>query len=170
MSKLINLSHNTSPGPLPRNPKYSQLCDKIRKVSRAIESKKAAGLFPSREESREKRSLLAQRRKTKSTTHSKHFSLKYVRYADDWLVGIWGSRRDAVKIRDKARQFLETLGLELSMEKTLITNTRAERAKFLGTHIKRIAGKEPIKMVTRSNGLKARCASTGNLSMTPCAT
>lgn len=35
--------------------------------------------------------------------------------------------------------FLKELKLDLSLEKTLITNARAERAKFLGVHIKRMA-------------------------------
>jgi hypothetical protein len=61
-----------------------------------------------------------------------------VRYADDWLMGIWGSKNQAKEIKEKIRSFLETLKLELSVEKTLITNARSEKAKFLGILIKRI--------------------------------
>ena len=32
--------------------------------------------------------------------------LKYVRYADDFLIGIIGSKEDAVKIKDDIKRFL----------------------------------------------------------------
>lgn len=58
--------------------------------------------------------------------------LKYVRYADDFLLGVIGSKEDCKKIKDDIRAFLEQkLKLELSDEKTLITNAK-KPAKFLG--------------------------------------
>lgn len=61
--------------------------------------------------------------------------LKYVRYADDFLIGIIGSKEDARKIKEDIKNFLaEKLGLELSDEKTLITHTE-KTAKFLGYEI-----------------------------------
>ena len=57
----------------------------------------------------------------------------YVRYADDWLVGVIGSKDDAVTIKTRIAQFLQNeLHLELSQEKTLITHARTEKANFLG--------------------------------------
>jgi group II intron reverse transcriptase/maturase len=62
--------------------------------------------------------------------------LKYVRYADDWLVGVIGSKGDCERIKEDFKNYLKgTLKLELSEEKTLITNSR-ERAKFLGYEIR----------------------------------
>lgn len=59
----------------------------------------------------------------------------YVRYADDWLCGITGSREDAEHMKENIRQYLsDTLKLELSDEKTLITNAR-DSAHFLGYEI-----------------------------------
>ncbi|UQZ85352.1 Group II intron-encoded protein LtrA [Paenibacillus konkukensis] len=61
--------------------------------------------------------------------------LKYVRYADDFLVGIIGSKEDAVQVkRDIGNYLRETLKLEMSEEKTLITHT-ATKARFLGYDI-----------------------------------
>lgn len=61
--------------------------------------------------------------------------LFYVRYADDWLCGVTGSKQDAEEIKADIRQFLsETLKLELSEEKTLITNAR-DMARFLSYDI-----------------------------------
>lgn len=54
------------------------------------------------------------------------------RYADDFLVGVVGSKEDCENIKAKIRAFLsERLKLELSDEKTLITHS-AEYARFLG--------------------------------------
>ena len=61
--------------------------------------------------------------------------LKYVRYADDFLIGIIGSKQDAMTIKEDVKNFLnEKLFLELSDEKTLITHTE-DSAKFLGYEI-----------------------------------
>ena len=61
--------------------------------------------------------------------------LSYVRYADDFLVGIIGSKSDALRIKDDLSKFLsEMLNLSLSAEKTLITHS-AKRAKFLSFDI-----------------------------------
>jgi group II intron reverse transcriptase/maturase len=59
--------------------------------------------------------------------------LKYVRYADDFLMGFIGPRREAEEIRDRVRVFLkEELDLDLSEEKTLITHATDDKAHFLG--------------------------------------
>jgi hypothetical protein len=42
-------------------------------------------------------------------------------------------------LKEQIHAFLKELKLELSIEKTLITNARAERAHFLGVVIKRDA-------------------------------
>ena len=61
--------------------------------------------------------------------------LFYVRYADDWLCGVIGSKQDAEEIKADIKKFLtETLKLELSEEKTLITNAR-DTARFLSYDI-----------------------------------
>ena len=62
--------------------------------------------------------------------------LKYVRYADDWLVGVIGSKGDCERIKEDFKNYLKKeLKLELSDEKTLITNAK-KRAKFLGYEIR----------------------------------
>lgn len=62
--------------------------------------------------------------------------LHYVRYADDWLLGFTGTRREAEDIKSKVGMFLNhRLKLELSERKTLITHGRTETARFLGYEI-----------------------------------
>jgi group II intron reverse transcriptase/maturase len=62
--------------------------------------------------------------------------LKYVRYADDWLIGFVGPRAEVEDIKRQIGTFLrDELKLELSEEKTLVTHARTEAARFLSYHI-----------------------------------
>ena len=63
--------------------------------------------------------------------------LRYVRYADDWLLGFAGPKHEAEEIREKIAAFLrDELRLELSPSKTLITHAASQAARFLGYEIK----------------------------------
>src|SRR5215469_6438783 len=62
--------------------------------------------------------------------------LKYCRYADDFALAFTGSKDEAEAIKQRLRTFLlEELKLNLSEEKTLITHTRDNAAKFLNYEI-----------------------------------
>ena len=62
--------------------------------------------------------------------------IRYLRYADDWIIAVCGSHALAEEIKQEVKTFLrETLKLTLSEEKTHITNARTEEASFLGTSI-----------------------------------
>ncbi|KMY53756.1 maturase [Bacillus sp. FJAT-27231] len=61
--------------------------------------------------------------------------MQYVRYADDFIIGVIGSKEDCLKIKEDLTVFLkEKLNLALSAEKTLITNS-SRKARFLGYDI-----------------------------------
>lgn len=63
--------------------------------------------------------------------------IRYVRYADDFLIGVAGSYQTAAEIKERVKTFLhERLALDLSEEKTKITNI-AKGVRFLGYIIKR---------------------------------
>jgi group II intron reverse transcriptase/maturase len=63
--------------------------------------------------------------------------LRYVRYADDFLLGFIGPRAEAEAIKQQLAAFLtEELKLELSSEKTLITRAQTDAARFLGYEIR----------------------------------
>ncbi|MGW4898762.1 reverse transcriptase domain-containing protein [Kitasatospora sp. NPDC004240] len=63
--------------------------------------------------------------------------LRYVRYADDWLLGFAGPKHEAEEIKSRMRNFLrDELKLELSASKTLITHATNQAARFLGYEIK----------------------------------
>ena len=62
--------------------------------------------------------------------------LRYIRYADDFLLGFAGPKVGAEEIKASIRDYLQTeLGLQLSGEKTLITHATTEAARFLGYEI-----------------------------------
>lgn len=62
----------------------------------------------------------------------------YVRYADDWVI-LTDNQEDAEKLKYKAKRYLhDTLKLELSEEKTLITNVTSRPIKFLGVEIRMV--------------------------------
>ena len=97
--------------------------------------------------------------------------LRYVRYADDWLLGFAGPKHEAEEIKSKIAAFLrEELKLELSQSKTLITHATSQAARFLGyeiraqhadTKITRIAGRSTApsgcSCPGTSSGSGARC-------------
>ena len=98
------------------NASYSR---KIGNYEKAIELKKKMRKLPSKDQ------------------HDEGFRrLRYVRYADDFILGFIGSKAEAETVKEKLENFLrETLKLELSREKTLITNATEESARFLGYEI-----------------------------------
>ena len=62
--------------------------------------------------------------------------IKYIRYADDFLIAVNGRREDCVEIKRKLSEFIGgMLKMELSEEKTLITHS-SEYARFLGYDVR----------------------------------
>jgi group II intron reverse transcriptase/maturase len=62
--------------------------------------------------------------------------LRYIRYADDMLLGLTGTRAEAEQIKHQLGTYLQdTLKLELSQEKTLITHAHKQAARFLSYDI-----------------------------------
>src|SRR5882757_3818694 len=62
--------------------------------------------------------------------------LRYLRYADDHLLGFTGPKAEAEQIKQDLAAFLrEDLALDLSQEKTLITHARTGAARFLGYEV-----------------------------------
>lgn len=79
--------------------------------------------------------------------------VKYVRYADDWIMGIIGPHKLAEEIKRKVRDFLRTeLKLTLSEEKTVVTNTRTQEANFLGYKVRLGRTNKEQKQTLRTNG------------------
>ena len=68
---------------------------------------------------------------SKDPTDPGYRRLRYLRYADDQLLGFTGPKAEAEEIKQRLSRFLrEDLKLELSQDKTLITHARTEPARF----------------------------------------
>lgn len=140
---------------------------KFRRISdKAYEFEKRRGVLAKKlrnSKNEEEKSALAEQikvidRERLKFPHSDPFDenfkrLWYVRYADDFLVGVIGSKEDAILIKQQIKEFISNeLMLELSEEKTLITHSK-KKARFLGydIYVRRSNATKRNK-----NGIKAR--------------
>lgn len=104
-----------------RNPEY-------RRYEFRINQAKARG------DMEEVRRLKLERRQLPSVdTHDPKFRrLRYIRYADDFILSFVGPKSEAQAIKEQLGTFLwNTLHLEMNTTKTLITHARTEHARFL---------------------------------------
>jgi hypothetical protein len=109
-----------------RNPEYQANRDAIARAKR-------------HQDRAEVRRLILRRRQLPSQDPADpgYRRLRYVRYADDWLLGFAGPKHEAEEIKSKIAAFLrEELRLELSRSKTLITHATSQAARFLGYQIR----------------------------------
>jgi len=98
-----------------------------------------------------------------ANTHDPQFRrLKYIRYADDFLLGFIGTRAEAQVIKADIGTFLQELGLTLSEEKTHITHASTGRARFLGYDI--TATHSDTKRTRYPNG-QVRRTVNGNIAL-----
>ena len=114
------------------DPAYSKIIHEIRaiknKLARCNEAEKPILLKELKET---KKNL----RKTPCTSKTDK-RLVYIRYADDFIIGIVGSRKDSEELKQNFTQFIkDTLKMELSAEKTIITHSNAY-ARFLGYDVR----------------------------------
>ena len=108
------------------NPAYSRMNAQIDKAKKSGDKRKV-------------HQLKVERRSIPSVDpYDKNYRrCRYVRYADDFIIGFTGSKAEAEAIKTRMRDFLKCeLKLELSEEKTLITNAGSQAARFLNYDIK----------------------------------
>jgi len=92
---------------------------------------------------------------TKDQMDGDYTRVKYVRYADDFVICVDGSKEMAEKIKHDVTLFLrDSLKLELNADKTLITNLKDERVRFLGYELSKSHDDTIIKK--GSTGIKRR--------------
>jgi len=109
------------------NKLYRCLVNKVYRRRKQEKTKEAASLS---------KELDAMRLASQEVNDPSYRRLRYIRYADDFLLGFTGTKREAAEIVARIREWTaENLELELSAEKTLITHATKEAAKFLGYEI-----------------------------------
>ena len=110
------------------NPEYHRNQSYNYRLSKRIEKSEGAEKEQLIEEYKSNRKQLLKMPYTSQTDKK----LKYIRYADDFIIGVNGSQEDCLWIKRKLSEFIgDTLKMELSEEKTLITHS-SEHARFLG--------------------------------------
>jgi group II intron reverse transcriptase/maturase len=84
--------------------------------------------------------------------------LVYVRYADDFIIGMAGPKKLAERVKSLISRFLkQKLSLTLSSEKTHITALRENRVPFLGYNIGKHLG---LKVVKKKKGTALKVRAT----------
>lgn len=104
------------------NTTYTRLSSKKTRLLQAGKNKEAAEL-----------QQRLRKMPSKDQMDSDYCRVKYTRYADDFVICVDGNKELAENIKYNVTQFLrETLKLELNADKTLITNLKDNRVRFLG--------------------------------------
>jgi len=129
-----------------RNPAYKSLQGKIwwirKKIARETHPEAIADLKCRAKE------LSEQLRKTPSIDpfDPQYRRMRYLRYADDFLLGITGSRQDAVQVMAEVTEYLETeLHLTVSKEKSAIRPSK-QGGIFLGYEVRSYTNDKVIKI------------------------
>jgi retron-type reverse transcriptase len=117
--------NNKDARPSVRHPEYNKLTKQIMdvKLRREEEPKNRppTPIYVSLTKTLKK--LVKRRRQMPSVIPNPNFvKFDYIRYADDWLIGLTGPISFAKDLKERIRKFLETIKLELSSKKTLITS------------------------------------------------
>ena len=117
------------------NEEYSRIKDRKNKLKRKLKTETDANVRENLYNRIKGYSQEMQSKPCVMEMDDEYRRLKYVRYADDFLIGIAGSQVECEQIKANITQFMcEKLKLELSAEKTLITHAQ-DAAKFLGYEI-----------------------------------
>lgn len=127
-----------------RNPKYSNLqgrTDKLTKEYKRLKEENAPkDVLRNCLEKRRNLVMTKQRMNLGDPFDANYKRLQYVRYADDFVIGIIGSKADAEQVFQKVKQFIETeLLLEISEKKSCIRLAK-NGVRFLGYDIRTYTG------------------------------
>ena len=101
--------------------------------------------------------LILERRQIPSVdTYDDEFRrLYYIRYADDSLLGVIAPKSEALVIKKRIGDFIQSIKLTMSEEKTFITHAESERARFLGYELSARRNNTKLSM-DRRLGIKKR--------------
>ena len=146
-----------TPGVGQITPEYRELHNEIKRLSHRLTKVTGEEREMALAEYKPKRQKLM----TIPCTAQTDKKLKYVRYADDFLIAVKGNREDCQWIKSKLAEFIgDTLKMELSEDKTLITHS-SKCARFLGYDVRvrrsgkiKRGGPGHVKMRTLNGGVE----------------
>jgi len=84
--------------------------------------------------------------------------LKYVRYADAFLIGVKGSHNDCKTVLEDVKMFMDDLKINMNTDKSKIINLNSEHTEFLGTRFRRFQHQLYVKSYEKGNFIKKRGA------------
>lgn len=138
------------------NPSYRRVASRVQVLRQGIERLESEGAGTGHPD---RRRLIAEVKELSRTMRTMpsvdpmdpgYRRLTYLRYADDFLIGVIGSKAEAAAVLEKVRAFLrDTLHLDVSEDKTGIVKA-TDGARFLGYNIRTRNGMRVTK--TRRNG------------------
>jgi len=127
--------------------KISNKLEHIRRKLKTAEGEERAALI------KRKKSLRKELLKTPSKSQTDK-RIRYFRYADDFIIGVNGNKDDCQELKRTLSEFIrDTLKMELSEEKTLITHSNTP-ARFLGYDIRVRRDNKTIKRGSATNCTK----------------
>jgi len=113
---------------------YKSLEHKISKLSNQLRNHKPESV--TRKEIAKELKKIRAERFTMNSLKDKTIRIEYVRYADDWMVGVSGDSELAHKIKDEISNFtVKTLEQKIHPLKTKVTDLRKGNVHFLGYDI-----------------------------------
>lgn len=131
MADKTNESFKSGPTSIP-NKEYLKLHSKVHTIYRKMNR----GVKITQEEIKKLELLIKEKSKLPSSIKGSGYRIIYVRYADDFLIGINGSFKRTQRLKEEINKFLEEeLRLTMSWEKTKITNAKKDKLLFLGVNI-----------------------------------
>ncbi|ENV3571650.1 group II intron reverse transcriptase/maturase [Escherichia coli] len=129
------------------NPDMNRLAHKIHKLRKKVDGMATDSESEKEAIKKEIERLLEEKRSIPSQVmNDPNFRrMYYVRYADDFVIGVIGSKKDAEHISRQVRNFITTsLGLEVNEAKTRIRHI-SEGVNFLGYEIRQADAKKLLK-------------------------
>jgi len=144
------------------NREYKRISGAIERLMKRIDAYKADGDMPKVEEAKRELAELYLRRKALSSSDpmdANYRRLVYVRYADDFLIGIIGSRDEAVSIMQRVAGFIgDKLHLEIAEEKSGVVHA-SDGVRFLGYDVRTYSGDRNVRTVRSGRSITARSVS-----------
>lgn len=134
------------------NPSIVKYSVKLSQLNDEYQDNKDKDILKEIKEVREERNTIPSRIRTGTR-------VRYVRYADDWLIGIIGDKSLATQIKGMCKEYLiNELKIELSDEKTKITNVSKDYVRFLGVDIIRNTSEESkiVQRIVKGRMIKSR--------------
>jgi RNA-directed DNA polymerase len=141
---------------------YRNLCEEVKRTMKRIDGLKQSGNTPEIEEAKRELATLDQQRKELTSTDpmdADYRRLVYIRYADDFLIGIIGTHSEAFSVKDQVTGFLQReLKLEVSEEKSGVVHA-SDGVGFLGYKVHTYTGNRVVKTVRSGRHTTTRSVS-----------